>query len=142
MDLDVTLLFQLVLLTALMGVLERLLFRPLLRVIESRHQQIHGARHEVAHLERLSSADREAYETRLREARRSAHLEREKLRTSGRDEARRLLAEVRGEISRAMQSTRESIGAAERAAQQHLERDVDGLARQLVEKLLGRTVSA
>ncbi|HET6346641.1 MAG TPA: ATP synthase F0 subunit B [Myxococcota bacterium] len=142
MDLDVTLLFQIVLLAALMLVLERLLFRPLLRVIESRHQQIHGARHEVATLERLSAADREAYETRLREARRSAHVEREKLRQSGRDEARRLLGEVRADIAKAMQASRESIGAAERAAQQNLARDVDGLARQLVEKLLGRKVSA
>lgn len=142
MDLDVTLLFQFTLLVALMVLLNGLLFKPLLRVIEDRHRQIHGTRHEIDQMERLSAADREAYEVRLREAKQKAAHEREALRSAGREEARRLLAETRARISKDINASREEVGAAERATQGTLAQDIDGLARQLVEKLLGREVTS
>ena len=138
MDLDVTLLFQFAILTALVAVLSRWLFKPMLTVIEARHQKIHGTRDDVDRLERLSSADREAYDIRLREVRRTTQLAREQARLSGRDEARRILAETRASIAKAMNETREQVAASERAAQKTLEADVDSLAKQLVSKLLGR----
>lgn len=141
MDLDVTILFQLVLLIALMGVLNRVLFAPLLNVIESRHQQIHGARDEVERMERLSEADKDAYETRLRDVRRQAHTEREKQRQEGREAARRLLDEARQRMAQELNRSREAIHADENAAKAVLDREVESMARGFVEKLLGRKVA-
>jgi F0F1-type ATP synthase membrane subunit b/b' len=141
MDIDVTLLFQLGLLIVLMGILNRTLFAPLLKVIESRHQQIHGAQAEVERLERLSDADREAYEGRIREVRKQAHGEREKLRQEGREAARKLLEEARQRMSQELNRSRDAIHADERAARTSLDREVDGMAQGLVEKLLGRKVT-
>jgi F-type H+-transporting ATPase subunit b len=140
MDLDVTLVFQLGLLSVLMLVLNKLVFAPLLGVIESRHQQTHGARVEVKQMERLSAADRQAYAKRMGEARRQAFADRERLRQQGRDQARARLADARATLMRSMQAGREQVQAAERAAQQELKSTTEPLARQLAGKLLGREV--
>ena len=141
MDLDVTLIFQLTLFVALLVLLNGILFKPFLKVIEDRHNKIHGAKEEADRLARLAGLDRETYEARLRDAKRQAQGEREALRQSGREEERRLLAEVRAEIARGLNETREQVSAAERAAKQSLATQTDALARQLVEKVLGHGVS-
>lgn len=140
MDLDVTLVFQLGLLSVLMLVLNKLVFTPLLGVIESRHQQTHGARVEVKQMERLSAADRQAYALRMGEARRQAFADRERLRQQGRDQARARLADARATLMRSMQASREQVQAAERVASQELKSTTEPLARQLAGKLLGREV--
>jgi F-type H+-transporting ATPase subunit b len=140
MDLDVTLVFQLGLLSGLMLVLNRLVFTPLLQVIESRQQQTHGARLEVKQMERLSAADRQAYARRMGDARRQAFAAREQLRQQGRDQARSRLAEARASLMRAMQVGREQVHAAERATAQELQAATEPLARQLASKLMGREV--
>jgi F-type H+-transporting ATPase subunit b len=141
MDLDVTLLFQLGLLSMLVLVLKRLVFVPLLQVIERRQQQTHGARLEVKQMERLAAADRQAYTRRMGEARRQAFSERERLRQQGRDQARTRLTEARSSLMRAMQAGREQVHAAERTTAQQLESATEPLARQLAGKLLGREVA-
>ena len=141
MDLDVTLFVQFAILAILVALLNRLLFAPLLRVIDSRHQKTHGARDEAARLEQLSAADRSAYDAQMAAARRAAQAERETLRGSGRDEARRIIAAMRTKISQATHAAREEVAANEWAVGLQLEAEVGGLARQLVAKLLGREVA-
>lgn len=140
MDLDVTLFFQLGLLCVLVLVLNRLVFQPLLRVIERREQQTHGVLTEVKHMERLTHADRQAYQTRMEQARREAFATREQLRQQGRDKARTCLAQARAELMQNMQNARAQISTMERDVQQTLTASTQVMAAALVHKLLGRKV--
>ncbi len=142
MDLDVTLLFQLGLFLVCLVVLNGLIFKPFLRVIEEREERIEGAREDVERLTKLGDADMEQYQARMREARRKAQQEREALKSDGRDEERRLLAETRAQIAEGLGEKRNQISAAELEARRSLSADTEALTRQLVSKVLGREVSA
>lgn len=139
MDLDITLFFQLALITALVVVMKPLLFRPLLEVLETRAQQTLGARREVKHMERLSHVDRDAYTSRILTARRDAAKTREVLRQEGRDTARHRLDTARTELSRLMQAGRETVAAAERQTAADLGQHVKSLGAQVAKKILGTT---
>ncbi len=140
MDLDSTLLFQLGLFLLVLVILNRLLFKPLLRVFEGRAYRMHGLRGEVERLEKAAEADAGVYQSRLREARDLAQREREALVSTGREQERQLLNEVRADISKALNEARDDISRAELEAKQSLSADTEQLARRLVEKVLGREV--
>lgn len=142
MDIDVTLFFQLAIFLMVLLTLNGLLFKPFLRVIEARHQKIHGMKDDVDRLERLSAADRIAYESRMRDARRDAQRNRESLRNAGREEERRLLTQTRLEISQSLNAKREQVASVESSAKKGLAVHTDALAQQLVQKVLGREVGA
>ncbi len=140
MDIDFTLLFQLGLFLIVLVVLNRVLFQPLLKVFEARHQKMHGLRDEVERLKHEAAADLDVYQGRMRAARDAGQRERDSLVSTGRDEERRLLAEMRAEIARALNDARDQVSAAELAAKKNLDAETSELAKRLVQKVLGREV--
>lgn len=141
MDLDVTLIVQLLIFLTLLVTLQGILFKPFLGVLEARHAKMEGAQDEIGRLQRLGAEDLEKYQTRIREARDLALRERDALRNQGREEERRLLNEVRAEITRTLNEAREKVSTAERDARQQLSAETEALARRMVEKVLGREVT-
>lgn len=137
MDLDVTLLCQLTLLVGLVAIVGRSLCAPLLHVIEQRHHKIYGLQHEIDRLERLATADAQAYGDKMLQARHLAQRERDALRTAGRTQARVILAEARTLVAQAHAQSRAAVQAAEEAANQALQADVGALGAILVDKLRG-----
>jgi F-type H+-transporting ATPase subunit b len=140
MDIDLTLLFQLGLFLLALVVLNRLLFKPLLEVIEQRREKMVGLKEQIERLRHDAAADLAVYQSRLREARDLAQREREALVSAGREEERRLLADVRAEIAKALNEARVEIERAELEAHASLSRDTEEMARHLVSKVLGREV--
>ena len=141
MDLDVTLLAQFALLTFLLVSLNGILFKPLLGVLDARQHKVVGLKEEVERLTTASDADIEAYQTRLREARDIAQREREALRGAGREDERKILGETRGDITKSIVDARERTAKAEKEARGQLEPQVELLAKQMVQKILGREVA-
>ena len=141
MDLDATLIAQFVLLAFLLVSLNSILFKPLLGVLDARQGKVIGLKGEIERLTTASDADIDAYQTRLREARDIAARERDALRSQGRDEERKILTETRADIHRQLGDAREKTGAAEREARGQLMPQVDSLAKQMVQKILGREVT-
>lgn len=141
MDIDVTLLLQFGLISLLVLILRPLLMVPLLHVIDERHSQTHGLRHDVRRMERLAAADRDAYEAKMLRARHEVHQRREGLRQTGRDRARAIEAAARTEAQQSMLVHRAVLAEGERAAYQTLSQQTPGRATALVARLLGREVS-
>ena len=137
MDLDVTLLVQITLLTVLLRVFGRGLFAPMLAVIQQRQGRIVGLAHEAEQLSRLSAADRLAYEEKLLAGRRQALQRRDSLRQQGRDEARRLVAKARAAVADEQAMARAAVKSNERAVQQQLQVQVPQLSEALLQRLLG-----
>ena len=141
MDLDVTLLAQFALLTFLLVSLNGILFKPLLGVLDARQHKVVGLKDEIERLTTASDADIEAYQTRLREARDIAQREREALRTTGRDDERKLLGETRADLNKTIVEARDRTAKAESDARIQLTPQIEQLAKQMVHKILGREVA-
>jgi len=141
MDIDLTFILQFfILLVALVG-LNGILIKPFQAIIEERDKKIKGANEEADRLTRLATEDKQAYDGRIQAARSVAQRERDNLRAEGRDAGRELVSGVRQEISEEVAQTRTQVGEAERSASEVLSSEVDGLARQVVEKVLGRQLA-
>ena len=141
MDIDLTFILQfLIFLVVLVG-LNGILIKPFQAIIEERERKIKGANEEADRLTRLATEDKQAYEARIQAARSVAQRERDNLRAEGRDAGRELVSGVRLEISDEVARTRTQVGEAERSASKVLSSEVDGLARQVVEKVLGRQLA-
>ncbi len=137
MDLDLTLLIQLALLTALLGLLRRSLFVPLLRLFEARLAQTVGLHQEVVRLDRLTAADRQAYGEKWQAAQRQAAIDRAGLRASGRAEARKIMDAARAQAAAAQAQTRQQVRAQKDAAAAALAGRLQPLTDLLVQRLSG-----
>ena len=142
MDLDITFVLQFGILSGLLVILNGLLLKPFLKVIEERDKKIAGAREESDKLTKLGEQDMEAYQAQMREARGKAQAETHTLREEGRDQERKILAEVRAEIADSLNKARAEVAEEEASARQKLATDVEPLAQDIVRKVLGREVSA
>ncbi|MBJ81003.1 MAG: hypothetical protein CMH60_06775 [Myxococcales bacterium] len=138
MDLDLTFLLQFGLVVVLLLILNPLLLRPMLQILELRHEKIHGMRQEIDRLSRQAAIDREEYEAKISAALKEATHLREEFRVEGRDEERRILNETREDVARMIGEARQEIHNAEQEAEKNLEREVDAFAKELMNKIVHR----
>jgi len=138
MDLDLTFLLQFGLVVVLLLILNPLLLRPMLQILELRHEKIHGMRQEIDRLSRQAAEDKERYETQMAAALKTAQKVREEYRVTGRNEERRILNETREDIAGLIGQARDEIRQAEQEAQKNLEREVDAFAKELMDKIVHR----
>ena len=135
------LLALLVLFVILVPVLDRLLFKPLLGVLDARAERIEGARVRAAELAQQAAALLARHDEAVRQARETAHVEQvglvEEARRAhqatvgeARSAAEREVVGARGEISRAAASARGALGA-----------EAEPLAREITARLLGRSAA-
>jgi F-type H+-transporting ATPase subunit b len=141
MDIDLTFIFQFAIFLIVLVGLNGILFKPFQALIEEREKRIEGNNEEAQRLFLLASQDQGAYEARIKEAKLVAQRERESLRVEGRDEGRELISDVRSELTEVMVETRAKVSIAEQEASQTLTNDIEGLSRQVVEKVLGRQLA-
>ncbi len=142
MDLDVTYLIQLGLILCAVVVVNSLLLRPVLKIIQLRQEKIEGANADALRLTDLGDSDQMSYQVRMREARDAASREREELRGEGRDEERKLLNQVRADLAQKLADARGEIRKAEDDARLEIADDTHKMSRSLAEKVLGREISA
>jgi F-type H+-transporting ATPase subunit b len=131
----------LVLFLLLVPILNALLFKPLLGVLEERGQRIEGARTRAAKLSAQAAELVSRHEAAVRSVRASANGER----MQAIDEARRghqaALAQARGQAELQIGATRAEVGAALDAARTKLRAEAEPLARDVAQRLLGRSLS-
>jgi F-type H+-transporting ATPase subunit b len=131
----------LLLFVILVPVLNNLLFKPLLAVLDEREQRIDGARTRATELAQQAAALVARHDEAIRQARETAQAERarvvEAARSShqsaigeARSGAESEIAAARSEIERAAASVRASLGA-----------EAEPLARDIAARLLGRSAA-
>jgi F0F1-type ATP synthase membrane subunit b/b' len=122
-------------------ILDRLLLRPLTRVMGQREGAIRSAR-ELAELSRArAEAAADEFETRTRAARADVYRQMEERRRAALERRTKLVAETRAEIERSITEATERIQHQAVQARAALERDADLLASAIVERVLGRKIS-
>jgi F-type H+-transporting ATPase subunit b len=122
-------------------ILDRLLLRPVTRVMKEREGAIQSAR-ELAETSRArAQAGAEEFEVRTRAARAEIYRHLEERRRAALDRRAVLVAETRREIEGSLAEATARVQRQAAQARAALERDADVLASSIVERVLGRKAS-
>jgi F-type H+-transporting ATPase subunit b len=139
-DLDGSFFIQLGIFFIAFFILRGLVFRPVLNLFDARTAAMEGSRDQAASMEQGAEQKREQLESQLRSVRQAASEERDKTRLAAQHLARELTEKARRENTAMLSSAKAQLEAEAKDARAALRSDVTGLARQIAEKLLGRSV--
>ncbi|MEM9067548.1 MAG: ATP synthase F0 subunit B [Myxococcota bacterium] len=139
-DLDGTFFFQFAIFWVAFLVLRKLVFHPIIAVIEAREEAIDGARQKARDLEK-DSADREKeFATKMRSVRLGAGEERDKLRDEAKHLEDSILDKVRSETEKQMAEAHAKMASEAAKVRSEISAQTPILAKQIAAKLLQREV--
>ena len=122
-------------------VLDRLLLRPVTRVMKARESAI-GSVRELAETSRArAQAAMDEFDAKTRAARAEVYRQMEENRRTALATRAELVAATRSEVERSLGEASVRLRAQTAAARAQLERDADALAATIVERVLGRKAS-
>jgi F-type H+-transporting ATPase subunit b len=120
---------------------DRLLLRPLLRVLDERHERIEGARQRADALSGEADAVLARYETAVGEARHHAEAARRDALDRARREQTGLTSQARTDAEAEIARARDEVGRALAEARTALRAEAELLARDAASQVLGRRVA-
>ena len=127
--------------TALVYPVNAWLIRPLLRVLDDREDRIDGARDRAGRVTEQAEESLARYRTHIDAAKADAEQQRRRLVEEARAEQTQLSRGARTEAEQQIEAARNEVGSALEQARTSLRADADALARQAVERILGREVA-
>jgi F-type H+-transporting ATPase subunit b len=139
-NLDKSLIIQIINFLVLLGILYRLLYRPLLAKMEERTAAIKRSLDEAQKARAEAARQQEENAARLRQAHQEAAVIREQALKEAAEEQKRLVDSARAEAQRLVDSARAQLDADVRRVRQELRREVGDLATAVAEKLMRRSL--
>jgi F-type H+-transporting ATPase subunit b len=121
-------------------VLNRLLFRPYMNALEERERRTAGASVDSSTLEQEGARLKVEYEEKIAQARATGTTAKDAIVQEGRQERERLLQASREEAARTLERARSEIQNQLRRERDALDAQIAGIAREMVGKVLGRSV--
>ena len=138
---DLSTAWVIVLVLILTVLLDRLLLRPITRVMHEREGAIRSAR-DLAERSRVrAQAAADEFDARTRAARADVYRQMDEARRVALEERSALVADTRREVEQRLAEASARLSAQSAAAQAQLDRDADALATTIVERVLGRKAS-
>ncbi|AWV89867.1 ATP synthase F0 subunit B [Bradymonas sediminis] len=135
-DIDGTIIVQMVLFWFVLGFLHFTLFRPYLKAVDAREEGVDGSREEAAEMQTRAGRVIEEYEAKMRQARRDATDVRESLRNQGLQEQNDMVGEVREQIQQDLEMERGRIEAKVQTARATIQTRAKSLAGDMVRQIL------
>ncbi|MBU2552613.1 MAG: ATP synthase F0 subunit B [Proteobacteria bacterium] len=140
-SINATLVVQVVNFLILIWILNKILFKPIFRIMDEREKTVTGARAEMKRLRVEAEHKSRALENQLKEARQNASAERDEAYQTAKAEANEIMAQARGKAN-------EHVGAVQAEAQKKVDKarkDLDDFKAAIVEmvylKVMGRKAS-
>jgi F-type H+-transporting ATPase subunit b len=140
-DFDLTFVAQFLLFATFVQLMRPLLFQPLLRVFEERERRTEGAKRAAREMDERAGELYKDYEIKLEDVRRTASLERERLRSETAKLEARIMAEARAEAAQILDRGKAQIASEVAALRRDLDRNKPALASEIASKVLGREVA-
>jgi F-type H+-transporting ATPase subunit b len=135
---DITALWVIVLLLTCIFLLNTLVFRPILQVIEARMEAVSGARELAQQASEKAALAAAEYDKELNEARSHVYREMDEKRRVALDERAAVVGETRGIVERELGEATERVQQEAAAARQTIDREAEALAGAIVTRVLGR----
>jgi len=140
-DLDGSFFVQLGIFFVAFLILRALVFKPVMELFDARVAAMSGSKELAEKMTGEADATRESFETQLRSVRQKANEERDKKRADAQQLARELTSKARQQHTSQLSAAKARLDMEARDARSKAEAEVPELARQIGEKLLGRSVS-
>jgi F-type H+-transporting ATPase subunit b len=135
---DVSTVWVVVLLLITTVLLNSLIFKPVLRVIDERSRAVRGAREVAESASQKASAASAEYHDKLQRARAEVYGQMDDMRRSALDKRAALLGETRQTVESELSTATAHIRQESETARAALDRDADDLAGAIVARVLGR----
>jgi F-type H+-transporting ATPase subunit b len=140
-DLDATIFVQLGVFFCAFFILKFLVFKPVMDVFDARGRAIEGATADAQRMETEAAEKRAHFEGELRKVSAAAGDERDKQRAEAQKLARELTEQARQQAQQIQKVAKERLDTDAAVARARSLAEVPTIAKQIAEKLLGRSVS-
>ncbi len=139
-SIDSTIWFQMANFLILMFVLNVVLFKPILRVIERREKHLQGLDEEVKSLDQSVEEKMANYEEKLRQARLEAMSEKNEIQQKASGEGKSKMDEARNEILQIFDDFKQKLDKEMSSARKILKTQAEKISVEISEKVLGRSI--
>ena len=121
-------------------VLNTLLYKPIRKILNQRKEKISGLELAIETSNRDAGEKDEAFGEGVKDARARGFKEKESLKQQAADEEKSIIADINRKAQEELVQIREKIRKDAEVARESLQKEVDGFADQITQKILGRTV--
>lgn len=139
-EINITLLMQVIGFFVLLFVLNGLLYKPVLNILEQRKERIDGSKKEAERLVKDVQDKADVYEKKLHEARVKGHEERQRIKTEGIEKERLILDGARKEAQESIANAKTKLNAEIKSIAAGLKGESATISREIAEKVIGRKV--
>lgn len=140
-DLDVSLIFQIINFLIVIAVLNYTLYRPIRGILRQRKEKVEGHEAEIARLDASAKDKAEEMEALLAEARKDGYARKETIKGEGLDNEKAILAEANAKAEAAAEKIRAQVSGEIKAAHAQLSAQIETFGRDLAQKILGRSLA-
>ena len=140
-SINATLLLQVIHFLILMFILNRLMLRPILKIIQDRAAHTDNTKKKALQLEQKIDALEEELRKREADARKKAAEERSNIRSAGMGEAQVVLGESQKEVASIRASAEAEADREAARTQPHLKDEAVALVDVIIERVIGRKVA-
>jgi F-type H+-transporting ATPase subunit b len=140
-NLDQSVIYQVVLFLVLWLILSKVLFQPYLRLLEEREQMTTGAEHDSAELELEGAQLKARYEEKVAAAQAAGYAAKEAIVQEARQQREKILGAAREEAATTLNRLRQDVTTAMANERQLAAAEVSILASDMAGKVLGRKVA-
>ncbi|MSP39528.1 MAG: hypothetical protein EXR70_13660 [Deltaproteobacteria bacterium] len=139
-QLDISILYQVILFVVLWLILNKLLFQPYLHLLSERERKTSGAQHDSSDLEHQGARLKAQYEEKLAEAQAAGYAAKDDIVQEGRQQREKILSQTRAEATGSLERVRAEVATALEQERRLAAAEVTNVAGAMVAKVLGRTV--
>ena len=139
-NIDYTMLIQMVNFLLLIVILNQLLYKPILGVIDRRKKQMQDMEDEIKRLNQSVEERMATYEEKLRQAKMDALEKKTEIIKEGAEQAKGLMEAAKGEIPGMMEKFHGDMNTEVSAARNILTGQSKNISVEIAEKLLGRSL--
>jgi F-type H+-transporting ATPase subunit b len=137
-SLDYSVILQILFFLLFWFLMDRIIFKPFLGLLDERERRTEGAKAETAALIEDAERLRAEYESGTAKAQEEAEAVKEAILVDARRSREQLLAQAREEAGKMMERSRGEIRIELQKARELVLREAEAIARQMTEKILGR----
>jgi F-type H+-transporting ATPase subunit b len=139
-SLDYSIAYQIVIFLVLWLILSKVLFRPYLSLLEERERRTSGAQHDSTALENEGARLRAQYEEQIAQAQAAGYAAKEAILQEARQQREKILAQFREEALRMLEDVRREVEGQMQKERQLAATEVRVIAQEMASKILGRNV--
>jgi len=140
LDIDITLLYQMIGFVVLLFLMNSLLYKPLLKILAERDEKIDGTLKNASDTEGKVAAGLAEYEKRIKEATLSGIEAKNKLRQEGLDREKELIEAAREKGAQELGLMKKELEKSKRDALTSLKAETKSISQSIAEKILDRKV--